>query len=901
MSSHEGNSTNKAPLFNGTNFAFWKVRMRIYIMALGADVWDVVDTGYVKPVVLANKDDKLEFSFNAKAMNAILSGLAEAEFVKVMHLGTAKEMWDKLISSYEGNEKVKDAKLQTYRIQFEQLKMKEDETVGKYFLRVEEMVNAMKALGEKIEEPSLVQKILRSLPDRFNPKVSAIEELNDLKTLSFDQLLGTLTAYEMRIVTDKTTSREASFKADMNEDCEPDEIEAKFVRRLKKGSGKYQGKLPFKCFNCGKIGHFANKCPHKKHDQNSEDEEKHKSRRFDKKKSLCVNNDDSSEDTDSDSSCEDKVSDFMLMAKEDYDIESIGSDENDEEVVVDMEGELISALEEIDRLRIKNRKLKQLLIQFEKDSKQPDEDFALLKVELEEARKIEDILKHQLSEKRARSEALEEEVVKTRKEMEKFQTLYHQNLSSIKASEGLTTILNQQRNPKLKIGLGFEEGSSSGQPRNKEPIKFVKSTTNDNHKHAETKEDNQPPRTSKEKGARTESVEQRNNVLPAQGHHQHGRNRFAQRRQSFSRYKEFFYGYCFYCSNFGHKAVNCSLRLRHKQLRFQRNKYLPQQRMIQPSNKPSQIANFQTKSRDIQLRRSRNNKQSTSRQRCNNNFDLLNNEIECYNCHNFGHKAANCHLKNYKADPRIKFLDRKPNTWKRKDSEKCGQALSTQKQKASGNIDSGCSKHMTGDKDKLLSINKRKTGNVILENDEPGKIKDRGMMSLSNDKGDAQYVLLVDGLKHNLLSTSQKCDRGSEEVLTSKECKVNINSGQVVNKSIKKINDVEIESSPASKEEDSDTIKACSVSINPMDEVGEEPCHKQEAKVLKVEKADTQIKFLSSSMTLDKVLDSQRSPNDKSGIGLNKVEISAPKKPDTGPSFVRKKNRYENGCSSFLL
>jgi len=140
------------------------------------------------------------------------------------------------------------------------------------------------------------------------------------------------------------------------------------MRRLKKGSGKYQGKLPFKCFNCGKIGHFANKCPHKKHDQNSKDEEKHKSRRFDKKKSLCVNNDDSSEDTDSDSSFEDKVNDFLLMDKEDGDNESKVSDENDEEVVVDMEGELISALEEIDRLRIKNRKKKQLLIQFEKDT-----------------------------------------------------------------------------------------------------------------------------------------------------------------------------------------------------------------------------------------------------------------------------------------------------------------------------------------------------------------------------------------------------------------------------------------------------------------------------------------------------------------------------------------------------
>jgi hypothetical protein len=57
------------------------------------------------------------------------------------------------------------------------------------------------------------------------------------------------------------------------------------------------------------------------------------------------------------------------MAKEDYDNKITGSEANEEEFVVDMEGELISALEEISRLRIKNRKQKQFLIQFEKDSK----------------------------------------------------------------------------------------------------------------------------------------------------------------------------------------------------------------------------------------------------------------------------------------------------------------------------------------------------------------------------------------------------------------------------------------------------------------------------------------------------------------------------------------------------
>lgn len=145
-------------------------------------------------------------------MNAILSGLVESKFVKVMQCTSAKEMWDKLISSHEGDDKVKDAKLQVHRLQFEQLNMKDDETVRRYFLRVEKLENLMKGLSEKIDDRYLVRKILRSLPARFNPKVPAIEELDDLKSVTIDHLLGTLTMYEMRIIKDKSTTREESFK-----------------------------------------------------------------------------------------------------------------------------------------------------------------------------------------------------------------------------------------------------------------------------------------------------------------------------------------------------------------------------------------------------------------------------------------------------------------------------------------------------------------------------------------------------------------------------------------------------------------------------------------------------------------------------------------------------------------
>ena len=84
-------------------------------------------------------------------MNAIISGLVESVFVKVMHCESAKEIWDTLKNIYEGDEKVKGAKIQTYRGKFEHLKMKEEENIAAYFLRVDEVVNIIRRLGENIE------------------------------------------------------------------------------------------------------------------------------------------------------------------------------------------------------------------------------------------------------------------------------------------------------------------------------------------------------------------------------------------------------------------------------------------------------------------------------------------------------------------------------------------------------------------------------------------------------------------------------------------------------------------------------------------------------------------------------------------------------------------------------
>jgi uncharacterized lipoprotein YehR (DUF1307 family) len=93
---------------------------------------------------------------------------------KVMGCNTAKEVWDKLKSIYEGDPKVKQVKLQRHKAEFENLKMDEKEDIATYFLIVYEVFNSIKGLGEDINESLVVQKVLKSLLLQYDAKVFAI-------------------------------------------------------------------------------------------------------------------------------------------------------------------------------------------------------------------------------------------------------------------------------------------------------------------------------------------------------------------------------------------------------------------------------------------------------------------------------------------------------------------------------------------------------------------------------------------------------------------------------------------------------------------------------------------------------------------------------------------------------
>jgi hypothetical protein len=303
--------------------------MKTYIQAHGFEIWKSIVDGYIVPAVPPTNDKAVKLGQNNfKATNSLLNCLGEMVFTKVTHCKSAKDIWDKLRNIYEGDSKFKAAKLQTYRVQFEQLKMKEDENIAAYFLRVDETVNAIIGLGEEIEESIIVQKVLRSLPMRFDPKISALEERANLNSISMDELHGIFTAYEMRTEHENLDVKEATFKASKrskqkekqpekehssNSGVSKDDEVVNFVKRLNKGTDdRYRGKFPLIFFNCDGIGHFDNKFPHKKK-RNNEGDSKRKQTYKGKittkkvfKKILCTKEDISSSD-------EDEVSDVRIF------------------------------------------------------------------------------------------------------------------------------------------------------------------------------------------------------------------------------------------------------------------------------------------------------------------------------------------------------------------------------------------------------------------------------------------------------------------------------------------------------------------------------------------------------------------------------------------------------------
>jgi hypothetical protein len=99
---------------------------------------------------------------HAKALNTLQDGLSKKILAKVLNCNNTKKLWDKLETIYATDTKVKRAKLQTLKVQYEGLKMKDEENIFEYFERVDNIINSIRRLGVEVSDNELVEKITKN-------------------------------------------------------------------------------------------------------------------------------------------------------------------------------------------------------------------------------------------------------------------------------------------------------------------------------------------------------------------------------------------------------------------------------------------------------------------------------------------------------------------------------------------------------------------------------------------------------------------------------------------------------------------------------------------------------------------------------------------------------------------
>jgi hypothetical protein len=172
------------------------------------DIWEFVTIGYREPVdevvemALTNVELfllKEKRNKDNKAPSLIQQGLTKTIFPKVSSAVSSKKSWDILETSYQGVSKVKTAKVQNLRRDFENMKMKDNESVDSFMNQVMNIVNQLRQYGEDLSDKRVIENVLRSLPKKFEYVVVPIEEFKDISLMHIGELTGSLIAHESRM------------------------------------------------------------------------------------------------------------------------------------------------------------------------------------------------------------------------------------------------------------------------------------------------------------------------------------------------------------------------------------------------------------------------------------------------------------------------------------------------------------------------------------------------------------------------------------------------------------------------------------------------------------------------------------------------------------------------------
>ncbi|KAL8107626.1 hypothetical protein AgCh_024146 [Apium graveolens] len=177
------------PMLTRANDTTWALKMKAYMRAHG--VWEAIVPKDPKAPI-QDKMDKI-------AVAAIYQSIPEDILLSVADKETAKELWEAVKTLCQGGDRVKKARVQTLKAEFESMSMKNSDALDDFCFKISALVTNIRALGEEVPEAYVVKKLLRVVPQKFLQIASTIEQFGNLETMSFEDTVGSLKAHEERM------------------------------------------------------------------------------------------------------------------------------------------------------------------------------------------------------------------------------------------------------------------------------------------------------------------------------------------------------------------------------------------------------------------------------------------------------------------------------------------------------------------------------------------------------------------------------------------------------------------------------------------------------------------------------------------------------------------------------
>jgi hypothetical protein len=190
----------KPPHFDGEDYGFWSHKMRSHLFSLHPSIWEIVENG----MQFDSKDSPTfineQIHKNEQATTVLLASLCRDEYHKVSGLDNAKQIWDTLKISHEGNDVTMLTKMELVEGELGRFAMIRGEEPTQTYNRLKTLVNKIRSYGStRWTDHDVVRLMLRSFTVLDTHLVNNIHENPRYTKMTPEEILGMFVSGRMMI------------------------------------------------------------------------------------------------------------------------------------------------------------------------------------------------------------------------------------------------------------------------------------------------------------------------------------------------------------------------------------------------------------------------------------------------------------------------------------------------------------------------------------------------------------------------------------------------------------------------------------------------------------------------------------------------------------------------------